>query len=340
MTESSSLGGIVNLGLTCYANAVIQCMRHCDKITTLFEEGQYNVLLNGTDEFVARNKMTKSFAEILQLLTKCKKGQSVRPADFLMKFRQAIQNTGFEHLSSLAPHDSYEFYLCLLDTLHETLAQEVDMKISPKLLNSADSRTASALKVWKQEFSKKYSPFVEYSYGLLHFVVTCSNCKNESYRWEPMTALKGVVDPQKGSESLHEMLKAEFLPEEIEQYDCEHCRPTRHTATKRTYIWKLPKYIVIVLKRFSYDGNRINTALTLESTALTLNDYFSKDSPEYKTDASYLLNSIVDHHGGSRGGHYTAQCNTKDTWYVYDDESIHEIKAPMIGPATYMLWFS
>ena len=340
MTESSSLGGIVNLGLTCYANAVIQCMRHCDKINHLFEEGQYTRLLNTSDEFTDRNKMTKSFAEIVQLLTQCKKGQSVRPADFLVKFRAAIQNTGFEHLSSLAPHDSYEFYLCLLDTLHEALAQEVEMKISPKLLSSTDTRTASALKIWKQEFSKKYSPFVEYSYGLLHFVVTCGNCKNESYRWEPMTALKGVVNPEKQSETLDEMLKAEFLPEEIENYDCEHCRPTRHTAIKRTYIWKLPKYIVIVLKRFTYDGNRINTALSLESTKLVLNDYFSKDSPEYDANASYTLNSIVDHHGGSRGGHYTAQCNTKGTWYVYDDQSIHEIKQPMIGPSTYMMWFS
>jgi len=337
MTEHSSLGGIVNLGLTCYANAVIQCMRHCDKITQLFEEGQYDTLLKNDDKFVNHNKMTNSFAEILQLLTKCKKGQSVRPADFLVKFRTAIQNTGFEHLASLAPHDSYEFYLCLLDTLHETLAKEADMKISSKV---TDPRSVSALNVWKQEFSKKYSPFVEYSYGLLYFVVTCGNCKKESYRWEPMTALKGVVNAEKQSETLDEMLKAEFLPEEIEGYDCEHCRPTRHTATKKTYIWKLPKYIVIVLKRFTYDGNRINTAVKIESDKLSLNDYFSKISPEYNPDASYTLTSIVDHHGGSRGGHYTAQCNTKGLWYIYDDQQIHEIKQPIIGSSTYMLWFS
>ena len=284
MTDHPSLGGIVNLGLTCYANAVIQCLRHCNKIPWLFEEGRYNSLLK---EGTPRTIMTKSFAEIIQLLTKCKQGQSVRPADFLKKFRDAIRGSGFDHLTSLAPHDSYEFYLCLLDTLHEALSQTVDMKISKEVLENKDGRVASALNIWKQEFAKKYSPFVEYSYGLLHFVVQCENCKKETYRWEPMTALKGVVSPDKPSETLTDMLKAELLPETIEGYDCEHCSPVRQQATKKTYIWKLPKYVVVVLKRFSYDGRRINTPLQLDSTSISFNDLFSKDSPEYDEAAKY-----------------------------------------------------
>jgi len=337
MTDHPSLGGIVNLGLTCYANAVIQCLRHCNQIPWLFEEGRYSSLLKeGTPGAI----MTKSFAEIVQLLTTCKQGQSVRPADFLKKFRDAIRGSGFEHLTSLAPHDSYEFYLCLLDTLHEALSQPVDMKISKEILENKDGRACAALKIWKQEFEKKYSPFVEYSYGLLHFVVQCENCKKETYRWEPMTALKGVVSPDKPSETLADMLKAELLPETIEGYDCEHCSPVRQQATKRTYIWKLPKYVVVVLKRFTYDGRRINTPLQLDSTNVSFNELFSKDSPEYDEAAKYDLFSIVDHHGGSQGGHYTAQCKTKNKWYVYDDESLHAIEKPMIGRSTYMLWFN
>ncbi len=37
MEETTSLGGIINLGLTCYANAVIQCIRHCKHIEDLLE---------------------------------------------------------------------------------------------------------------------------------------------------------------------------------------------------------------------------------------------------------------------------------------------------------------
>ena len=337
MTDHLSLGGIVNLGMTCYANAVIQCIRHCDKIPWLFEEGRYSTLLK---EGLPRSLMTTSFAEILQMLMKCRQGQSVRPADFLMKFRDAIRGTGFEHMAELRPHDSYEFYLCLLDTLHEALSQEVDMKISKEITEGKDNRPLEALKIWKQEFSKKYSPFVEYSYGLLYFVVQCSGCKRESYRWEPMTAIKGVVSPGKSSESLADMLKAELSDEDIDGYDCEHCSPVRQKAVRKTYIWKLPKYVVVVLKRFTFDGRRINTPLTLESGDISFNDLFSKDSPEYYPNSSYSLTSIVDHHGGAQGGHYTAQCKTKGTWHIYDDESTHKIEKPIIGASTYMLWFS
>jgi ubiquitin C-terminal hydrolase len=336
MTDHPSLGGIVNLGMTCYANAVIQCMRHCDKIQWLFEEGHYNNLLKGNEK---QTLMTKSFAEIVQLLTTCKQGQSVRPADFLMKFRNAIRGTGFEHMSSLRPHDSYEFYLCLLDTLHEALSQEVDMKISKEVLTHKDTRLATALNVWKNEFSKKYSPFVEYSYGLLYFVVQCHACKNETYRWEPMTALKAVVSSGRQGQTLEEMLMAEFLPETFDDYVCEHCSPVRQTATRKTYIWKLPKYVVVVLKRFTFDGGRINTPLQLASTTFSFHDMFSKISPEYDPAAVYNLISIVDHHGAAQGGHYTAQCKTKGAWHIYDDESNHSIEKPIIGSSTYMLWF-
>jgi len=154
-----------------------------------------------------------------------------------------------------------------------------------------------------------------------------------------MTALKGVVTPGKPSESLADMLKAELLDEEIDGYECEHCSPVRQKAVRKTYIWKLPKYVVVVLKRFNFDGRRINTPLSLDSHTVSFNDLFSKDSPEYNATASYTLSSIVDHHGGAQGGHYTAQCKTKGAWNIYDDETTHPIDKPIIGAATYMLWF-
>lgn len=323
------------MGMTCYANAVIQCMRACDKLPWLFQNGRYSELLKKNDE---KSIMTKSFAEVLQLLMTCNRGQSVRPGDFLQKFRQAIKGSGFEHLSQVAPHDSYEFYLCLLDTLHEALSQEVDMKITKTLLDADDKRPAEALKVWKQEFCKKYSPFVEYSYGLLHFVVKCKGCQKETYRWEPMTAIKGVVEPNKPFQTLDEMLKAELVPEEIEGYQCDHC-PQRQTAVRTTYIWKLPKYIVVVLKRFTYDGRRINTPVRLEEETVSFNEIFSKASPEYDSASKYSLIACLDHHGGAHGGHYTAQTKTKGSWYLYDDESVHNMEKPMIGASTYMMWF-
>ena len=40
----SGLGGLVNMGMTCYANAAIQCIRHCKKIPWLCRPGHCDSL--------------------------------------------------------------------------------------------------------------------------------------------------------------------------------------------------------------------------------------------------------------------------------------------------------
>jgi len=344
MTDLQSLGGIVNMGATCYANSVIQCFRHCTKIPQLFSEERYVTLFKkkGTPLRARQQKFTSEFADIVRLLQACKKGQSVRPAGFWKEFTNSVQDSGFEHLIVKMPHDSYEFYLCILDIVHESLSQEVNMKISrPPPTSEQEIRIYKALDVWKQEFHNKYSPLVDLYYGLMHFVIECENCKNKSHRWEPFTALKGVVPTNGGNVPLLDMLQEEFKPETIPGYDCEHCRPGRQNAVRRCYIWRLPVYTVVVLKRFTPDGRKINTPMEGISGDVSFKSLFSDESPERVSQMTYRLNSIVDHHGGAGGGHYTAQCKSlaNGAWSLYDDESCHSIPGPMYGSSTYMLWF-
>ena len=93
------------------------------------------------------------------------------------------------------------------------------------------------------------------------------------------------------------------------------------------------------MKRFTPDGRKINTPVTLPSTTVSFKELFTPDSPEYDGLVEHELLSIVDHHGGAMGGHYTAQCKTEGNWYVYDDESTHKMDGPRTGSSTYMLWF-
>ena len=37
-------GGLINMGLTCYGNAVIQNLRHLSKLVWIMEDGKYNTL--------------------------------------------------------------------------------------------------------------------------------------------------------------------------------------------------------------------------------------------------------------------------------------------------------
>ena len=331
------------MGLTCYANAVIQCLRNCDKVQWIFEDGRYNTLFKkgATNEREKKETLTTSFAEVVQMLHKCKLGQSVRPADFWRHLPPCVRNTCFDHFATKAPHDAHEFFIFLLDIIHEATAQEVDMKIMTQPTTLKETHAVQALAVWKKEFSNTYSPFVDLFYGLMHARVECQTCMNGTHRWETFTSLKAVVplianantDPPK----LEDMLKEEMKPEMIEGYRCDSC--DKNTLAKKTLaIWRMPQTLVIVLKRFKPTGQKIQTRVA--PIGLTdFSQYFSDESPE--KSKNYELKSIVDHHGGSGGGHYTAQCRHTETskWVMYDDDGVKEIPEPFFGSSTYMLFF-
>lgn len=349
--SSTGFGGIVNMGLTCYANAVMQSMRHCSRLPWIFQDGRYDSLFQKGDSVPKKRELqqelTRSFASVVQLLERCKENQSVRPGDFWRCLAPAVDDTCFEHLASKAPHDSHEFFLFLLDTIHEAMAQKVEMNIlRPPPTTEQEKHIVGALECWKREFSKQYSPLVDIFYGLTHIIVECQTCKATSHRWETFTSLKAAV-PKGGlgasQPTLEEMLKAEAEPELIEGYHCDACAPTRTVAKRSTFLWRAPQVLVVVLKRFTPDGRKIHTRIqsipTTDDTDFA--PFFSAESPERTGITSYGLRAIVDHHGGAGGGHYTAQCKHTATqeWYLYDDESASKLAAPIFGDTTYMLFF-
>jgi ubiquitin C-terminal hydrolase len=346
MAANEQLGGIVNMGNTCYANSVLQAFRHCGKIPWIFETGKFNTLFSRdpSPKRKAQQGLATTFADVMTLLQKCKRGQSVRPADFWNKLHILIRDTQFEQFIQKRPHDSHEMYLCLLDVLHESISQNVAMKITrPPPVIETDRHCIKALETWKRDFEKMYSPLVDLFYGLTHIVVECQECHTKSHSWETFSTLKVHVS-RTGTPTLDEMFQEEFKPEVIEGYACDTCAPKRQNATKTVSIWRLPYYPVIVLKRFSFDGSKIQTPiapLPAGGQVMSFQKYFSKESPEYAVNTTYSLHSIVDHHGFAGGGHYTAQCKSvsDSKWHIFDDDSVHPLAGPQVGSSTYMLWF-
>jgi ubiquitin C-terminal hydrolase len=114
--EKEGGGGLVNMGLTCYGNAVIQNLRHLSKLGWIMEEGKYNTLFKkgGTERRQKLQNVTSAFAEIVQLAGKCDKGQSVRPGTFWKNVPAAVEDTMYEQLAQKRCHDSHEFFLFLL----------------------------------------------------------------------------------------------------------------------------------------------------------------------------------------------------------------------------------
>ena len=333
---TSGTGGIVNIGFTCYANSVIQAFRQYENIIELFQEDKYTILLKNGCKY---NNFTKQFANIIQTLSKINSNSSIRPGGFWNSLDTAIRDTCFEHLRSRQPHDAHEFLMFILDAVHESLSKSVNMNITKVILNSEKQKLQQkSLEIWKAQFEKNYSPFVNIFFGIHHIQVICKKCKNISNNFETFNTLKGSFNNNNNNPTIIECLLNDLNEEILEGYACDTCKE-KTEATKQTRIWKLPKNLIIVLKRFTYDGRKITTPIISEP--LNFETIYSTLSP-YKNQTKYEIVSTVDHHGSINGGHYTAQgYNINDyKWFQYDDQNVNPLETPYIGNSTYILFLT
>jgi len=329
--EESGNGGIVNVGFTCYANSVIQAFRHYKNIVELLQEDNYTNILKEKCKY---NGLTKQFANMIQTLSTLKSNSSIRPSGFWHELHSAVEDTCFEDLRSRRPHDAHEFLMFILDALHESLARKVNMNISNVELKSEKQKLQQkSLEAWKEQFEKVYSPLVNMFFGLHHVQIICE-CKNVTNKFETFNTLEGTFNDNPNPKLIETLLN-NLNDETIEGYNCEQCKQ-KTNALKKRRIWKLPKNLIIILKRFTYDGRKINTPIELG--ILDLKDIYSDNSP-YKNNSEYSLLSLVDHHGSISGGHYTAQgIRLNNKWFQYDDQNVHELENPIIGESTYILF--
>lgn len=337
MNNVKGSGGIVNVGFTCYANATLQAFRHCYNIENLFQEDKYTTILKKDCKY---NDLTKQFANIVQTLATIQSNSSVRPNGFWHAFSGAVENTCFDHLVSREPHDAHEFLMFLLDSLHESLSRKVNMNITKcDLKSQRQILQQKSLEGWKSNFENAFSPFVDLFFGLFHIQTTCKTCNHVSHKFETFNTLKGVINKQESKALLIQCINDELNEETIEGYECDKCKPKRSQATRNTRIWKLPKNLIVVLKRFNYDGQKIHTPIEPFGPELDLKSLFSELSP-HKSKHVYNLISTIDHHGSSNNGHYTAQAKhrSEEKWFMYDDQSSQLIDGPNVGGSTYIIF--
>ena len=125
-------------------------------------------------------------------------------------------------------------------------------------------------------------------------------------------------------------------------YKCETCKidKTDRAPLKKIQIYKCPYYLIIHLKRFIDEKDKINTEVIFPIRGLDLNDYvLNKDDPIEKI---YDLRCIMYHSGDLGYGHYYAICyNTiHNRWFLYNDDRVNEIQENEISTKdAYVLFY-
>jgi ubiquitin carboxyl-terminal hydrolase 8 len=341
-TLDKGVTGLANMRNTCYMNSTLQALRHNTELSAFFLEQRHTQWIDRKPSS-PKVELVKGYADLLKSLWSGSKPAYIRPQGFIQAMIPAAVAAGFDQFQIPLQHDSHEFLTFMLDQLHEGMAEEVNIEINrPPPVTERDRAIQQALEAWKRYFGKQYSPFTEMIYGLLQITMTCETCKTKSNTWETFNCLKLPVPIKSETPvTLESMLNEEFQEETIEGYACDKCSPHRTVAKRTMRIWRLPRMVVLVLKRFTPDLRKIYTDFTFpQADPIVFQRYFSPDSPEPSQQQPYECFATVDHHGSSGGGHYNAQAKSPLTekWNLFDDETASPISEPNFGVSTYILF--
>lgn len=343
--SSKGIVGLTNIGNTCYGNASLQALRHQVDLTIYILQGKHLELLKRKPKS-EKTELVEGYAKLVQTLWNSD-GGTANTRDFWQAMLPAAMKEGFEQFRIPIPHDAHEFLVFILDQLHEGLAEQVSMTIHPPLGDMPKAKDAKgALSFWKSSFENKYSPLVELMYGLLRKSVVCEGCKSESVSWETMNIHKVPVPKHKPDSqdnkvlSIIDLMRDDCKDEKIDAYDCDHCKPVRHSAAIKRAYWRLGNWVIVTLKRNENNGRKINRNIDVPKK-LCFEELFHPNSEETSVKASYELFATVDHHGHSGGGHYTSYSKHSVTgkWILYDDETGTEVPDVSINTSTYVVMY-
>ncbi len=306
------LHGIINVGSTCYLNTAIQCMFHCKSIL----------------DFTMKSSNNSAFTTVLRdlLATIWEKSEIGVPRQFIQVSRHLFK----DRMEILEQNDMEEFLHVLIErltkdhgeTIDESKIQLLERKAHGSFVRQMDKLIVDMDLSWVKAHKNEYSILVELMYGQQITQTQCLTCKAINHNHEVFTTFP-LAFPSVPADStvlsIESLLQFNMKAELVCGWKCDICRSDA-TCRKSIKFWRLPRILMIVLKRFNSGLEKTKTAVKIDPT-LTLDDYTIFDD---KCD--YNLVSLGCHVGNIHSGHYYAICkHFNGSWYRFDDSNVEEI---------------
>ena len=312
ITKSEPTRGLRNTRNTCYMNSTLQCLSHTLPLREFYVSDEYKQFLN------KRGDLSSAFKRVMLELLDSTSQHSVDPYDLRREVKART-----DRFPDYRQHDAHEFMRFLLNELHEEINKaSVEGRKSP-----ADNETLG--EACARHLTWENSRISELFGGMLRSEVCCSVCFDKSIMYIPFMDIALPIqktteksdyhyssssDPSVQFDTCLEIFTAEETLDGEERPYCNKCQILTQSA-KRLFISKLPKFLVIQLKRFS--GAHTRTKL---STHVEFNENWKLEDTEFKIH-TYSLYGIVCHSGTLYSGHYIAycRCGSEGEWQCFDD---------------------
>jgi ubiquitin carboxyl-terminal hydrolase 8 len=237
-----TLTGLRNLGNTCFMNAVIQCLQSTDEFTQVLRE---NHKVNRGTKFGSNGELAIELSALLRAMEFPSTVKSIAPKDFKLAVSKHLP--GFIGCNQ---QDSHEFLVMLLGKLHEDLNTANDKNIIDSTISEDMPLSVAANKFWKNHISRNESIITKLFEGLLVHTLTCLTCHKTSNSFEVISCLSLPLTNYRTT--LNECFSQYFKPERMSgeaAWECPTCKVKRE-ADKKVTIWKLPKILLVHLKRY------------------------------------------------------------------------------------------
>ena len=315
-TLEKPICGLKNLGNTCFMNCILQCLSHTLPLRQFYVSREYKQALN------KRGDLSGAFSNVMVELWDVS-SHSVAPYE--LKRQVGIVAPRF---SGFNQHDAQEFMRFLLNELHDEINRASVKGRKPPADNETLEDACARYLTWENSWiSELYG-------GMLRSVVCCTVCDRTSTVYDPFMDLALPIPKGKSTyqfsisydvshhsavqltDCLEKFTDEETLDEEERPY-CNKCKKLTK-STKQLGIAKLPRFLVIQLKRFS--GYQVRSKL---STPVSFDNTWELRDVNDKSH-TYSLYGIVSHSGGIYGGHYTAYCEYDGIWRCFNDTMCRE----------------
>lgn len=346
-SSGKAITGLQNLGNTCFMNSVIQCLAYAPTLISYFCSESYYNHINFNSQYGSNGELSVEFGALVERLN-AHRHRYIEPKSF----REAIvKHIGF---AGNEQQDSHEFMMMLFDKLHHDLNLHGKDKYKQNgIASNGDDdssinipRATLGFQFWKRHLEMNKSIVSDLFEGIFMSTLTCTFCKGQSNTFEVFNCLSLPI-PSDSRCHLRDCLNHFSNPERIEAaWECPRCKQKRE-ADKKIVICKLPKILIIHLKRFSLDGrwrSKLQTTVDFPLTDLSVDCTNVLPQSAYGTipsKTSYNLYAVVNHYGHLDGGHYTAFCKLENRrWYTFDDSNVTEMRdADVCSQAAYILFY-